>query len=129
MAKGYNKHAARKEALGKLGRALARRARSACELCEARNTRLDPVEIEPLPEEPELERSAMLCERCQKAVAGGALDAQQWRFLESAVWNELPVVQVVAVRILDRLVADDVGWAVDLRDSLYLSEEVSQWLG
>lgn len=129
MARGLDKHRARLDAVQQLGRSLARRARSTCELCGERGVRLDPVEVEPLPDEPDLEHAVMICERCQGGLSGGALDAVSWRFLETAVWAELPVVQVVAVRLLDRLVEDGVPWAAQTRDTLYLEPDVEAWIG
>jgi protein PhnA len=130
---GYDKHQERRQAVLALGRALARRARSACELCEASSVRLDPVEVTPLAQEPELERTVMLCERCAAAAAAGSggkgrLEAAAWRFLESAAWNPLAPVQVVAVRVARRLAAADVAWARELVEALYLDEEIRAWI-
>lgn len=130
---GYDKHQERQQAVQSLGRALARRARSACELCEVSSVRLDPVEVTPLAEEPELERTIMVCERCAAAANAGSsgkgrLDPAAWRFLESAAWNPLAPVQVVAVRIAQRLAAADVAWARELVDTLYLDDAIRAWI-
>lgn len=128
MAKGLQKHQERQEALGRLGRGLARRARSRCELCEASGVRLDPLEVPPLGEEPELERTIMCCQRCAQGVEGGSADAGQWRFLEGVVWSEVPAVQVCAVRMLRRFSGEGASWAQDVLDGLYLEAEIQAWV-
>jgi protein PhnA len=130
MARGHEQHKQRQEAIAALGRPLSRRARSRCELCEASGTRLTPFEVAPIPEEPDPDRALMLCDRCLAGALGGRLDANEWRFLETSAWSELPPVQVQAVRLtrrlLDELRAD---WAHDLLEMLYLPPEVEDWLG
>lgn len=126
MAKGYDKHRERLEAIQALGRPLARRAASACELCAAAGVPLQTLEVPPLPQEPEFERCVMLCARCAAGVQGGPLDATSWRFLETAMWAEIPAVQVLAVRSLRRL-APQASWAQDALDMLYLDDEVRAW--
>ncbi len=128
MSRGYNKHQDRLAAIAELGRALARRARSRCELCEESGVRLDPCEVTPLPEEPEHDRAVMLCERCARGVDGGPLDALEWRFLESAAWSTVPAVQVTAVRALRRAADDGVHWAISAVDALYLDPEIEAWV-
>ena len=129
MAKGYNKHQERIDEVKGFGRQLARRAKSRCELCDASQVRLDPVEITPVPEEPDPERCAMLCERCAAASKGERLgDAAQWRFLESSVWTECVPAQVVAVRLLQKLATGDGGWAADTLEGLYLDPAVEAWV-
>ncbi len=139
MARGRDKHQERLNAVGRLGRSLARRSGSACELCSAKGTRLDPWEVPPAPaDEPDIERTLLLCERCRGAAAGGKLgDAAQWRFLDEAVWNELQPAQVTAVRLLRRLseakkaneAKGGAAWAAATLEGLYLSPEVEEWLG
>ncbi len=128
MSKGYRKQQERYDALHALGRPLARRAHSRCELCEEAGVSLQAVEIEPLSQEPELERTLMLCQPCAHGVQGKPLEPQRWRFLESAIWTELAPAQVAAVRIVRRLDAQKIAWATALLDTLYLEPEVQTWL-
>ncbi len=125
MARGLDQHKARVAAVQALGRGLNRRARSKCELREDR-TSLTVVEVPPLPEEPEDDCAVMLCERCAAAMAderrGPAADTL--RFLENALWSQVAPAQVVAVRVARRLAAQDVPWARDLLDTLYLDPDV-----
>lgn len=130
MARGYDEHAERVAAVNALGRPLARRARSACELCGAKGDeagRLDPFEVPPAPDEPDAEKALLACARCATAMEGGRLDEREFRFLESAAWSEVQAVQVSAVRMLRRLAAAKVDWAREALENLYLAPEVEEW--
>lgn len=130
MAKGLDKHRQRQDALALLGKTLARRAGSKCELCETGGQRLLPFEVPPVEDEPDLERTLLLCERCREGAEGGKLgDASTWRFLESVMWSELAAVQVVSIRLLRRLAAVQVGWAQSALETVFPSAEVESWLG
>ena len=129
MARGLDQHRQRKEAVAGLGRTLSRRAKNRCELCEDR-TSLKVVEVEPVFEDPDEERAVMICARCERALTGGrgAPDPQELRFLEASVWATVLPVQLAAVRIARRLSDDEVTWARDLVDGLYLDDEVQALL-
>src|SRR5690606_3306677 len=53
------------------------------------------------------------------------LNPEDWRFLPEAMWSDIPAVQVVAWRMLNRL--KDESWAADALDILYLDEETLTW--
>ncbi len=129
MARGHDLFKQRQAALASLGRPLSRRAHSRCELCEASGTRLTPFEVAPIPEEPDPDCAAMLCDRCVQGACGGKLNGQEWRFLETSAWSEIAAVQVLAVRMTRRLSNEHrTDWAVDLLDMLYLPPDVQEWL-
>ena len=131
MAKGQQRHQARLDALAGLGRGLARRARSHCELCETGGVPLAPLEVPPLPEEPEEESAILVCQGCREgleAARGWQDDLQAWRFLEGTMWSQVPAVQVSACRLLRRLADGGAGWATDALDGLVLGPEVEEWL-
>lgn len=128
MAKGYDRHQERKAAVAALGRDLARRAKSRCELCGAAGVPLAPWEVPPAPDEPSADRAALLCATCRAAAEGARLDPAEWRHLETAMWSETPAAQVVAVRLLRRLAADGVPWARDALDALYLDPDIEAWV-
>ncbi len=66
------------------------------------------------------------CGVCRPQIEGAApLDAKHWHCLRDAVWSEVPAVQVVAWRLLNRLEGE--GWARDLLDQVYLDEAVLEW--
>ncbi len=129
MAKGLQKHQERLDAVNALGRHLARRAGSKCELCEAGGVRLEAYEVPPAPAvEPELERTLLMCVRCHEGAKGGQLAKGEWLFLQGSAWSDFAPVQVTAVRLLRRLDEAGEGWASELLDGLYLSDEVQDWL-
>lgn len=127
MARGLDQHQARAAAVAALGRGLSRRARSGCELCGVR-TSLAVVEILPALEDPDEEHAALLCERC----AALAQDARRrtapetLRFLEEASWSDVAPVQVLAVRLVQRLSGEGVDWAQVVLDGLYLAPEIEE---
>jgi protein PhnA len=130
MARGKEQYKQRQEAIAALGRPLSRRARSRCELCDASGTRLTPFEVAPIPEEPDPDRAVMLCDRCHDGAVGGELGGNEYRFLETTAWSELPPVQVLAIRLVRRLAEDQrCDWASDLLGMVYLPPEVEEWLG
>ncbi len=53
------------------------------------------------------------------------MDPNHWRCLNDSMWSEVPAVQVMAWRILNRLRSE--GWPQDLLDMLYLDEETMAW--
>ena len=128
MAKGYDKHRQRQDDVNTFGRALARLAGSRCELCDDRGVALRPFEVPPLLDEADMDRTILICEPCLEGADGGRLDQSRWRFLEGAIWSELPPAQVTAVRILRRLADDEITWALAVADGLYLEPEIADWV-
>lgn len=129
MARGYDQNKQRKDALASLGRALARRASSKCELCEASGVPLRPWEVPPTSADaPELDRCILICDTCKHGMQAKRLDANLWHNLQGMAWSEIPAVQVTAVRLLKRLAADDVIWARDTLEGLYLEEDIQTWI-
>ena len=130
MAKGRDKHKAREAAIAGLGRELARRARSRCELCSASGVSLKVVEVPPVDGPPDPDRAAMICHACREGVEGGRLDLDpdRWRFLETAIWSEIPAAQVLCARLARRLQDDGVEWIRGALDGLYLDPEIEEWV-
>ncbi len=129
MSKGYDRHQERKAAINALGRALARRAKSSCELCEDSGTSLRPFEVPPSGDEVDFERTLMLCEPCFTALEKGRPEGARWNFLSAAVWNELAPAQVCAVRLTRILAESGQTWRPGRLEDLYLPPEVEEWLG
>ncbi|PON19128.1 phnA protein [Candidatus Entotheonella serta] len=132
MAKGFDKHRERLEALELFGKDLTRRAASKCELCETYNVKLQIHEVPPVPAEPELESCIFICNVCKDDIeklgrkSAKDLDRDHWRCLNTSAWSEVPAVQVMAVYLLKQL--GDTNWASDLIDSLYVAPEIEDWL-
>lgn len=128
MARGRQQRDAKAAALAALGKDLSRRAGSACELCggkdEPRPHRVPP------PQEASLDTAILACASCREQLDGGRLlDPEDLRFLATVIWSEVPPVQVAAVRLLRRVMALDVDWAVEANDGLWLDEEMEERIG
>lgn len=127
MAKGYEQNQERQQALAFLGKGLARRARSKCELTHASGVPLVIYEVPPVPAEPDLERCLFISESSRdQLVKPGKFRAEEWRHLNELVWSDLPVVQVMALRIL-RFLAKDHPWARQILEEFYPEPEIDAW--
>ena len=128
MAKGLEKHQARQAQLNALGKELTRRAGSKCELCSTSGTPLRVYEVPPSQDEPTAEECVFICDVCREQLGRpNKLDANHWRCACESVWSEVPAVQVVAARVLDRLGKDEV-WAREALEAVEFDEEVEQWI-
>jgi protein PhnA len=127
MAKGYETHQLRMMALQGLGKDLARRAKSKCELTGAAGVPLWAYEVPPVPPEPELDRTLLLSEACHAAIARPAgMVGCEWHCLGEAIWSDFPAVQVVAWRLLNHLARRD-DWARQTLDEVFLDPEIEEW--
>ena len=128
MAKGYEVNQERVAALASLGKDLARRSKSRCELCETSGVGLSPFEVPPEPKLPELDRCLFLCDRCREQAGNPKRfqPGEAWRCLAQTIWSEVPAVQVMAVRLLRRQ-ANSEEWAREVLAEAYLDPEVELW--
>ncbi len=100
------------------------RSESKCELCAATED-LKIVIVAPATEE-KIDHCILACSTCINQMEDGAtMDANHWRCLNDSMWSNVPAVQVVAWRMLNRLKAE--GWPQDLLDMLYLDEDTKKW--
>lgn len=75
----------------------------------------------------DVEGHVLLCQQCRQQVdAEQELDAHHWHCLNDSMWSQVPAVQVMAWRMLNRLSGEQ-GWAQDLLDMLYLEDETLAW--
>ena len=103
---------------------LRERSQSNCELCKSQNE----LNVYAVP--PEVPGNAdhhiYICGTCQEQITDPEkTDPNHWRCLNDSMWSEVPAVQVMAWRILNRLKAE--GWPMDLLEMLFLDEETLQW--
>jgi len=124
MARGQDRAAERRAAVAALGKDLSRRARSRCELCGEGGS-LSVVEPGPAPQEPALDAAVLLCARCAALSTASSAslhrDQDTLRFLTTAIWAELPLVQALAVRLCRQLSAP---WAALALEDLVLDDEI-----
>ena len=129
MAKGLLKHQERQSALSLLGKNLARRARSKCELCEASGVPLKIYEVPPIPSEPDFEHCLMTCDNCREQLDNPKrMHPDHWRCLTKTIWSDVPVIQALSLRLLRKL-AEQYQWAADTLEIAYLTPEVEEWAG
>ena len=106
-------------------RELSKRSDNACELC-AQTEQLQVFEVKPFTKKATLNESIYACTTCVSQIETPELvDANHWRCLNDSMWSEVPAVQVVAWRMLNRLKNE--GWPQDLLDMLYLEEDILNW--
>ena len=132
MAKGLLKHQERLSALNLLGKNLARRASSKCELCEASGVPLKIYEVAPVPDEPDFEHCLMTCDSCREQLTHFEnkpknMLVDHWRCLGKAVWSTVPAAQVLSVRILRKL-SEQYPWSAEILEHAYLEPEIEEWV-
>lgn len=107
MAKGRDKHQAYLDALNLLGKDLARRAKSKCELLEE-SDELRPYDLSAGEKEPSLDHVVLICAKAREAIEGKVRSPNDFRALESIVWSDLLPIRQAASRILEKI---DDDWA------------------
>lgn len=108
----------------KLDATLLDRSENKCELCGSTDD-IQVYEVQPQ-DHPDAENCIMACKVCRNQVDKKAeLDQEHWKCLTSSMWSEVPGVQVVAWRMLNRLRTES--WAADQLDMLYLDDERLAW--
>jgi protein PhnA len=104
--------------------ALKTRSNNQCELCKSENN-LSVYEVPPNSEQRE-DDSILVCEKCNLQLSKKEeLDSKHWSCLNDSMWSEVPAVQVVAWRMLNRLRSES--WAADAIDLMYLDEATLAW--
>jgi protein PhnA len=100
------------------------RSQQQCELCKATQG-LSSYEIPPH-STGRAEDSLYICEKCKKQLDKKEdLDAAHWNCLNESMWSEVPAVQVVSWRLLNRLRNES--WAAEAIDMMYFDEETMAW--
>lgn len=115
-------------ALQAIGKDLARRAKSRCEITGKSGIPLFPYEVPPVADEPDFERTLLVCEECLHALARPSSMARghYWQCLAEVVWSESPALQVVAWRMLHELAKHE-DWARNALEGVELDPEVEAW--
>jgi len=101
------------------------RSNSTCELCSSTQN-LSVYEIPPT-DGANSGKSILACEICKSQIEGQSeLDTRHhWRCLNDSMWSQVPAVQVMAWRMLNRLKSEN--WAQDMLEMLYLDDELMAW--
>ena len=108
----------------KLEETLLERSGNICELCKSDNS-LSLYEV-PGNSGKDENSCIMICDKCLAQIEKKEeLDSNHWKVLSETMWSEVPGVQVVAWRMLNRL--RDLSWAAESLDMLYLDESNLEW--
>lgn len=103
-----------------LERELQKRNNSQCELC-SNSENIQVYQVLPTQKGGE-DGGLMACTICVNQIDNPeATDANHWRCLNDSMWSEVPAVQAMAWRMLNRLRSEV--WPVDLLDMLYLDDK------
>ncbi len=103
---------------------IKQRSAQECELCGA-SEGLTLLELKPdVLTTPE--NALMVCAECRSQIEKTKpMNAAHWTCLGTSMWSEVPAVQVIAWRMLNRLKNE--AWASDHLDVLYLDDETLSW--
>jgi protein PhnA len=108
----------------KLEEQLQQRSGNQCELCKSGDG-LKIYEVTPQPHS-DANDTILICDTCRAQIERKAeLNASHWTFLSETMWSEIPGIQVVSWRMLNRLKHES--WAMDSLDMMYLSDETLAW--
>ena len=108
----------------KLEEQLQQRSGNQCELCKSVGA-LKIYEVTPAPRS-NADDNILMCDNCRAQIERKAeLNASHWSFLSETMWSEVPGIQVVSWRMLNRLKKES--WAMDSLDMMYLDEETLAW--
>lgn len=108
----------------KLEDILLKRSENKCELCGSATT-LSMYEA-PHAKHHDEEGCLMVCNKCLSQIEKKEeLDGKHWSCLTTSMWSEVPSIQVVSWRMLNRLREES--WASESLDMMYLDEERLEW--
>ena len=103
---------------------LLKRCGHICELCKS-NQPLKLYEVPPQSNSSE-ENCIMICEKCLAQIERKQEpDVSHWSCLGESMWSEVPGVQVVSWRMLNRFRNES--WASEHLDMMYLDDERLAW--
>lgn len=108
----------------KLEEQLQQRSGNQCELCKSPEA-LKSYEVPPALGA-DADTTILICNTCRMQIEKKAeLNSDHWRFLSDTMWSEVPGIQVVSWRMLNRLKQES--WAMESLDMMYLDDERLAW--
>jgi protein PhnA len=103
---------------------LQERSGNQCELCKSTD-QLSVYKVPPNPTDTP-DSALLVCATCLDQMENpDRMDANHWRCLNDSMWSQEAPVQVMAWRLLHRLIAE--GWPKDMLDMLYLDDATLAW--
>jgi protein PhnA len=108
----------------KLEEQLEQRSAGECELCKSEGV-LSLYEVPHAPYR-DADCTAMICGKCLAQLnKKEELDSKHWACLKESMWSEVPGIQVISWRMLNRLREES--WAVEQLDMMYLDDDRMEW--
>lgn len=108
----------------KLEDQLLKRSEHKCELCQG-SAGLKIYEVAPQPYYSE-DSTIVICGKCEAQIEKKEdIDSSHWNCLTTSMWSEVPGVQVITWRMLNRLRNES--WAMDSLDMMYLDDDRLAW--
>ena len=108
----------------KLSELLQQRSENKCELCKAAAD-LTVYEIPPQ-DQSNAENTVLICNKCAAQIEKKEeLDSKHWSCLTESMWSEIPGIQVLSWRMLNRLRSES--WAADNLDMMYMNDDQLAW--
>lgn len=103
---------------------LLSRSGNKCELCQSADS-LNIYQV--LPESANNgDNSILICDTCNSQIEKKEeSDSKHWNCLSASMWSEVPAVQVMSWRILNRFRNES--WAAGNLDMMYLDDELLTW--
>lgn len=103
---------------------LLKRSENKCELCQSQAD-LSLYEV-PHAKYQDEDGCLICCKKCLAQIEKKEeLDRKHWSCLSSSMWSEIPSVQVVSWRMLNRLREES--WAAESLEMMYMDEERLAW--
>lgn len=109
-------------------KALQGRSGSKCELCGAAESLV--IYAVPPDSQEKVDDSVLICITCSNQLdSPNNIDVDHWRCLNDSIWSQVPAVQVLSWRMLNRLITSDhaLRWQQDILDIIYLDEATLSW--
>lgn len=104
---------------------LIERSGRQCELSKTENN-LIVYQVPPDGDDNDLNKYIYISVKCFDQIEGTEeFDPKFWSFLKDSMWSEIPAVQVVSWRMLNRLRNET--WAMEALDMLYLNDDLLEW--
>lgn len=104
---------------------LQNRSNNICELCSSEDESFQAYAVPPK-NDVFIENQVVLCANCfSQITTSNYADINHWRCLSGSIWSEVPAVQALSFKILNKLKTED--WASEILDSIFLEETVIEW--
>ena len=104
---------------------LLERSNAQCELCTA-SENLEIYALPPQNDSNNPDTCILACGTCRKDISQpNELNTHHWHCLNDSIWSQVPAVQVIAWRMLNKLATES--WAQNLLAMMYLDDETRQW--